>query len=300
MPDFLISDIFTDELPGETAPTTLVGQSIAFLNETVSSELVFIRLAIGTASIEKTSTGLEFKQLIDYSVFGAPSSTATSRNDLLLELATKGIDRTALDKHLRRNLRQTGFYQETVGELIHAFVRDAEGQHTLCFLHIYRLLERIAYAFPLIYASRTKDFKQAYTNLKKFLGGSSDTGELTFFSNFIIESLDPLLLEGTSLVNFEDIPAENRTRAFSLVREFMQGRCDVNIEGESLDLKNKAIIDLLTTLRNRFFHFSPDHPSNISIRQIPDSDAFFKCLNKLFLNWILVIYFEVLRHQVPS
>lgn len=299
MPDFLISDIFSDDLPDETSPTALPRQSIAFLNNKVSPELVFIRLAMGTASIEKTATALECRQLNDYSVFGAPLTVAATRSAFLQVLAQKGIDRKALDKHLRQNLRQTGFYQETVGELIHAIVRDAEGQHTLCFLHTYRLLERIAYAFPLIYASRTKDFKQAYTNLKKFLGGSSDTGELVFFSNFVVESLDPLLLDGTSLISFQNFPPEDKRRAYSLVREFMQGRCDVNVEGESLDLKNKAIIDLLIILRNRFFHFSPDHPSNISVRQIPDSDAFFKCFNKLFLNWILVIYFEVLRHQLP-
>ncbi len=286
------------DLPGEVCPTTLIGQSIAYLTEHVSPELCLIRLSMGTMTIEKTSAGLEWTQLVDYSIFGAPLSSCRSRADFITVLGEKGIDREVLDRHLRKNLQQTGFYRQTYAEIVHAITREIQGQHTLSFLHIYRFLERISYAFPLIFASRTKDFQKGYNNLKKFLGGSSDTGELAFFTNFIVNSLDAQILDGTSRISFASVSLPSRAKACGIVLEFMQGNAEVNVPGESIDLNNRAIVDLLITLRNRFFHFSPEHTSNISVLDVPDSDAFFKCFNALFINWLVVIYFEVLRHQV--
>lgn len=296
MSDFFVTDSLQGELAGISTPLSSRTQSFAFVNDRVSAELIFIRLALGTVSIEARSSGLHWSQRTDFCVLGAPASTCRSRADLLAYMAGRGIDQSGLDKHLQGNLRQSAFYQELLGELLHALVRENNGQHTLAFVHIYRMLERISFAFPVLYAVKATDFKSAYTKLKEFYGGA-DKGELAFFSKFVETAVDDVLTAGNSTVDFRYLKAEHRDVAYTKVKQFIGNGFIAGVEGESIEINNKNILGLMIVLRNRFFHFMSNHDQNLSVIDVPDPDAFFKCFNLLFLNWLLVIYFEILIWQ---
>lgn len=295
MAAFLVNDYLRGDLPGVAPPQNSRTQSIAYVNDKVSAELIFIRLALGTVSIQSPA-GLSWSPIIDYSVLGAPTSTCRSREDLAAYLAGRGIDQRALDKHLQGNLRQEGFYRELVGELLHAFERERDGQHTLTFLHLYRILERISFAFPVLYAARATDFKSAYTKLRDFYSGG-DKGELAFFSKFIETAVDSVLTTGNSAIDFTCMKLEHRASAYAKVKDFAGANFLAGVDSESIEINNKHIFGLMITVRNRFFHFASNHDQNLSVVDIPDPDSFFRCFNSLFLNWLLVIYFEILLWQ---
>ena len=69
------------------------------------------------------------------------------------------------------------------------------------FVHIYRTLEFMSYSFPMIYASKSMDYRGSYEHLKKFMNGDSD-GELKFFKTFLKELFkNNILLENKKLKN---------------------------------------------------------------------------------------------------
>ena len=82
----------------------------------------------------------------------------------------------------RLSYKNSGFYIELYNELASMHIAYMEGEFFKSFIHIYRILERISYAFPMIYARKSSDFSKSYGLLKSFLE-TKDTGELGFFKN---------------------------------------------------------------------------------------------------------------------
>jgi hypothetical protein len=297
MTEFLITDSLTGA--GQSSPALhRLQQTVESIGPHCSEELALIRILMGTVHIEHVRTGLQWSQARDYSVLGGPISSISNREEFRFELENRGLDCDIVDKHLRSNLRQSSYYSELCGEVLYSIYHEKSKSHTLGFLHIYRFLERISFAFPLIYSARSKDFKSAYTALKDFIDGT-DKGELNFFKKFIETSIDPILRDATTKLDFSNLEAPFRAKTYATVKQFINSDHLVSdVLNDSLEIRNIALLPLIVTLRNRFFHFLSSNSNNLTTQDIPDSDIFFSCLNAHFLNWLAVIYFEVLRHNL--
>ena len=63
----------------------------------------------------------------------------------------------------------------------------------------------------------------------------------------------------------------------------------------SIIITNKDLIDLTITLRNRYFHQKTgDGGGNFTSSEFPESDTFFENINDLIMNWIALIYVEII------
>lgn len=299
MTEHLIHEVLAGSAAGVQESKSRFSQSILYITPQSSSEAVLIRILLGSTTFDSVRDGSRWDQLDNFSVIGKPARAFRTRNQFRAHLKAAGIPQPELDSHLRRNIRQEGYYKDLVAEVILALARTNKGEHTLAFLHIYRLLERISFAFPVIYAARSTDFKATYTVLREYLGGGTDKGELGFFRKFVETSIDGLLAGAIAKVDLAPLQSSDRPPVYSTIKKFLPpNSIHSEIPDLTIEFPYSEVLDLLVNLRNRFFHFSSNHTQNISSIDLPVCDQLFEHLNEIFLNWLAVIYFEVLRGVV--
>jgi hypothetical protein len=299
VPDFLVRDRLSGTFGAYPEPNSRARQSIGYVNEAVSAELILIRALVGTVSIEHCPTGTTWNPTQVFAILGCPSSPVSQRQELVEFFEQKlAIDAAALDSALRRNLRHEGFYLDLVGELLHYLWRSEQGRHTLAFIHIYRYLERISFAFPMLYAARTSDFRSAYTSIQQYFGGASDKGELAFFRKFQETSIEEQLRSARVRLDLSQVPNELQSRTYQLLRRFLSDEFISEQPDSYIEIECRSILGLLINLRNRFFHFNSNHDNNITALDLADSDLLYSVVNDIFLNWLGVIQIEILRHRL--
>jgi hypothetical protein len=293
---------FHDRLsvPTELAAShaTLPKQSINVLNTACTEENLLIRLLLGTVKIIHAASGKEITQNINYSVLGLPIVKARKYKFIQAALSTYEISTHDVDNLLRKTLNQRQYYAELLSESCNYFYRTIQGEHTLAFLHIYRFLEHISFAFPMLYAARTSDFSGAYAALKEYIG-EEDKKELAFFRTFVNSSIHSDLREETSTFSFTSIPNPYKRTIYTAVKAQIDGESIKSSAPDTeLVVKNEAILGLCINLRNRYFHFTATNRKNISTAAIGDPDTMFKIVNPAILNWLSIIYFETLKHRL--
>ena len=108
----------------------------------------------------------------------------------------------------------------------------------------------MSYSFPLMYASKTRNYRGTYNSLKNFLKGDSD-GELKFFERFLDELLQDSV---TDQFLFEvDINSENIEELKQEFQEFFN--IDIFVFEENvLNFKFKNVMKMFLEIRNRYFH----------------------------------------------
>lgn len=195
------------------------------------------------------------------------------------------------------------FYKEILSEISHYFIHEKSGSHTAAFIYLYRLLEKISYCFPLIYISKTNDFKNSYSFLKSLICGNKDKGELGFFKTFVqqLYKEDPISETSIDLaINVED---ENIQ---SIFYGSLKGICDQDIISENteeprcLSIKYCDMGGFLITVRNKFFHNLSDKGRNLEGSTMVDSDLLFSLINKQGLQWISTIFLGVISYNLSQ
>lgn len=296
---FRVDEFFTFSDPtGDAAadlPITL--QRIDSIGLNSSEEAVLIRMLLGTVNFTHEPTGRTWKQRQNHSVVGAPKVTIKGKKRIGSLLQAVDIDSGSLELYLKKSLRHRPYHRDILLEATHYFHRSEVNNHCNAFLHLYRLLERVSFVFPLIYASSTKDYKGSFEMLRDFFNGTGK-GELGFFSRFLETTLDAALIESDSSLDFEGL-GENGAKAAIRVMKRSISIKNIRSEGQtSITFSNRELLPLIINIRNWFFHFSSGQPSNITLSDLPDPDRFFLCINNLLFNWLSIVYFYVLRNQV--
>ncbi len=199
--EFKIDEYFSISSSFKKAATEeppLPRQDISLLCSQSTEEAALIRLLIGTASIFHCKSDIRWQQINNYSILGAPEAGISSATGLKKLLKHIDIDYKSLNTYLRHSLKQRKYYKEILLEMVHFFYRNNRAEGCVAFLHLYRFLERVSYAFPLTYSITTEDYKGTYDSLKEFFGEGK--GELKFFSKFIEEVIEKDLQDSTSTI----------------------------------------------------------------------------------------------------
>lgn len=268
------------------------------LSDVISVEAVLIRLLCGTINIKYMNRENQevIVQRINYSLPGNMENS-TFKNKIFRDFFSfeyfRKTEKKNIDKYLNFNRRNHFVHEELLSELTSAIVW-LKISPIESFVHIYRALEFISYAFPLIYASKSMDYRGSYEKLKKFMSGDSD-GELKFLKMFLME-----LFKDNILFNYEfDILFISNN--MELIREEFQMIISSNyyvFEGETLKIRFANIADLLITLRNRYFHMLIGKGMNNFYDIRYDKREVFYALNPIFINWIAMIYKEIVSYLV--
>jgi hypothetical protein len=272
--------------------------TILDLHSTPSIEARLIHLILGTTDFLHDHTGRRLNQKLNFAVLGAPAARR-GKTGLKHALVSQSIDLGQLDLYLSNNLVQNSFFEEVFDELGRFFYLTNLKLHTQAFLHLYRVLERVSYSFPIAYAIKSRDYKGTYSSLKSYLLAKDNTGELAFFNTFVKEIIDVSTLD--IIVRFDVTSSSPRTHSAhyaTLTKIFKSSMIISSSPNSYIEVQYRSLISGFIELRNRYFHFMSGNPKNLTGKDLMDPDEFFAVVNFNFVNWLCYIYFRVLEARV--
>lgn len=199
------------------------------------------------------------------------------------------------NKFLTHDKRNNFVYEHILNELTQFFISNrlssCEG-----FVHLYRTLEFISYSFPLIYASKSRDYRGTYNSLKKLLNGDSG-GELNFFKKFLNE-----LFRNDIAYQFLFEVYIDSDHIDELKKEFQEiFQTDIfSFEENTLMFKFKNVSELFIEIRNRYFHMLLGQGKNNFLNMNYNKSDLFQSLNPVFLNWLVIIFIKIIQHGLES
>lgn len=281
-----------DGISGNSLPEELI------ISDRISNEAVLIRLLCGTLKIQYHCGGqiYEFAQLVNYSIPGNDKNTIFKKtiikNFYGLDRYTK-TDKKNINKYIVANRRNHFVHEQLLSEMTSAIIWSNESPIE-AFVHIYRSLEFMSYSFPLIYASKSMNYRGSYENLKKFMSGDSE-GELKFFKTFLGE-----LFKGNLLFEYEfDVffLDGNESKIKAELQQVLHN-ISYTFEGNTMTVKFANVIDLLVTLRNRYFHMLVGKGTYNFHDVTYDKRDIFRAINPVFINFLAMIYREIVAYSI--
>ena len=288
----------------EMLPARSVGAlplSLSAIHPAVNYKAILIRLLTGTLSFKGEKRQVVVEQRNNYARAGIASNTRLSARIIRDSCSGLGTLRD-LDNHLGKTIgRNTKFYRELLVEFLHYFNETNAEVHSKAFLHLYRILESMAYCFPLLWAGRAREYEKTFEQLRSYFSDPK-IGELKVMKMFLKGFLDPVALYDIPMtITVQSPQLDWQTRYFkTLVESIDKDDLYGSSLNTSLDIRFGAITDLAIVLRNRYFHFLTGKGNAFSSDDIPDADEFFRCVNEVLLNWLGVVFFQILEHEVTA
>ena len=245
-----------------------------------------------------------YKQYENYAVIPTISSPI---NDFVVPIQTLSASKTldllcisyGLDinhRHLvnRLNFKNIAFYSDLLLEFTHYFYMTNKGSHSSAFIFLYRIFERFAYAIQLLYTKLADQYFGTFNDLKNLLTGGADK-ELTLFKKLITTTnfLEVYTTSTSFGISFAN--TSKSTKFFKIIEK----HCPSNIESKNpidktVSFKLEEMPNVLVNIRNRFFHYKfGEGQSNITIKDIANTDDFFKVFNKAICSYLSVITLNI-------
>lgn len=257
-------------------------------NSEKSYQYLILRLLLGTATVSRGS--IKGRQKIDYSSLPSipqTKSPSVAIKDFLASYAVGG--------DLVRFIRVTvpdnrDFYREILNEFINFHLQNVQGRHTGAFIFLYRILERISYSVPLLYASTQTDYIGTFNDLKAILNADVK-GELGLFNKFLSQGkfIDKLKLQVNQKISFASASGHGISH-FNLVCEKFDKFSSFDPNMQEVEIKLRDIPNFLITIRNRFFHSGiGDWKKNITLVEMPDPDEFFGKINPIIISFLSIV-----------
>lgn len=278
-----------------------------FLLSTVTpSKYRVLRTLIGSVSIEHCFIGTQFTQNIDYlsKVYEFKPDVSIQKrlvNYISEDLTLEDARRFFFD--IPYSIRNKDFFQRFENEVVNYLYYQNKQSFTTAYVYIYRILELISFSFPLIYASKTYDFKHTFNALKEFYENNkgANNGELGFLKSAVYAMFKDHDFLTTSVdieLDFED--EETQSIIYNAIYNVTKPdfyHTDT-IDNRRLAIKFGEVSSFIASLRNRFFHLFNRGDKNLESSDLIDSDMFFSKINDPLFGWLSVLYLEVIRFSI--
>lgn len=263
----------------------------------ISSQGILIQLVIGKADIRDLSGRLLEKQNKNYTILPYEKSERTSYV-LLSKFFGVDISRTTgrdICNHFLKADRKNEFvYSHILNELSFYFIRN-KNSAIEGFVHLYRMLEFMSFCFPMMYSSISLDYKGSYDSLQKFFLGDK-AGELKFFKRFI----NTLFEDESFIMNYtyeQYIDVDDVSKVDIELKKIIRPDC-FNISDNIIEFKFCDVIDIFTTIRNRYFHMLVGKGKENFYDISYDKSKLFEGLNPAFLSWLIQIFTAIEQHGI--
>jgi hypothetical protein len=268
-----------------------------------SELLLIIRLLSGAIDIEYSAREKTVKQRKNYFVSDLKDYKKRWGSKFPLLLGENVTSRDLASFVRANKFRNRDFYKGVLAELSHFCFYEKSKSHTTAFVYLYRLLENISYCFPLIYVSKTNDFKRSYSFLRALMAGNKDKGELGFFRTFVDKLYESDPIKETSIDLQIAIDDESLQKSiFSSLKNICEDRIisENTEEPRQLSIKYCDMGGFLITVRNRFFHYLNDRSQNLEGRNIFDSDLMFSFVNDQGMQWIATVFLGITSYNLSE
>lgn len=268
-----------------------------------NSAFKIYRLLLGTCNIRDDFFQREFKFRSDYLAQPYERRSKVRFSDLLQHLPDE-MDHAFLAKYFSSLKANDDFYSMIEFELISCLIARDRLSYLEAFIFLYRMIEGISYAVPLIYMSKSKSFEKTFSSLQACMPKSDKEGELIFFRKFIDSHWNkesfykkPMTVD-LSLVEFEEL----RPKYFLLYKKLLDEKAiEQEVEDEQILIKFPNYMDFMISIRNRYFHFlQGTWRQNIKTGEIVFPDVFFKPILDLGISWVATCLFEVIKFDLNN
>lgn len=256
-----------------------------------------IRLLMGTVDVENCGTGKVVKLrrcFVTQSDRRVGQRTLNSLIGTIFEndLSVKDFGKY-LDKGGNDNRR---FWEKVKCELCLCLVAEKHNQHLHAFLHLYRVVELISVALPLVYVSTEPDYGKALTLLKSL--NADDGGDLAVLKGLskhiaISGGYDEALIGFDFKVNNEawKIEGSKQFKKYALNNEKIGAARDDN---SGVDVEFSNVSSFLVNIRNRMFHRKITG-QNFDLDKLDGVDAICQTATGPSLYWLSLIVIEILK-----
>ena len=253
------------------------------LTERGLNSIAIYLLSLLKGYAEYTIDNKSVEQKVNYSIYQCKKNNKSTLKDFI-QLFTAITDKKTI-------FENSGFYTIVTVEFLQCFYYKKQHNGIASFMHIYRILERISYALPLIYAKSANDFSKTYESLKKFFSNSdSHTGELSFFKKSLGYILDDIE------ITFDFDFYFNTELKTWLDTTSMKDSYVVNTNNITVNIKTVQLLELIILLRNGLFHCLSGK-SHISLLAMPNPDKILLKNMDNFINAVSYIICKIIEKQ---
>ena len=261
------------------------------------AEAKLIRLLSGTVDLEHNFNFELVQQRTNYGILPYQSVSRVSAKPIRDCYNPKTL--TDLQTYINSNVENSNYTESLLNEVSHYFIAKHLGNHLSGFIHLYRLLEFISYSFPLAHAKKTENIYGTFESLKDYF--KTEGKELAFLKKFVnILFKDKPEINLTLEINITGTTPVIRDKIYRTFKRITSPKESyINYDNAlfQLSLEYKNLIDLTVFLRNRYFHFAMGGMKNIKTSELIDPNYFFEHINDELLNWIYVIYSEIIKQR---
>lgn len=276
------------------------------LTEDTPELIRIIRMLAGTTRLEDVRSGGKAQILkVNYIRPDVPISRPSRINDVLNYLFDDLPTEVELVELLRAvDPKNRAFYKDVREELSFLLLAMCGGRYTEAFLFLYRILEGISIACPLIYASRTTEFRGAHDLLSSFFNGGKSLGELALLQKFLDQYAhsNEIFRDNSIDINLVDVRGQFASELMRQFREVIAREVSsIKIDNDlgKITCPFKDVGSLIVTVRNRAFH-NKQSQKNMSLAKLGGSEPLFKTLMPPFIHWLSNLFIEIARWQLSS
>ena len=276
------------------------------LEQSSSPRLRVFRLLSGTTSITDTYANKKYKFRRNYLHFPFKDNSRIGAKCILDLFPGEDFSLEDVNNMFANNATNFGFFSKIEGETIKCLIAIRQESYIESFVHLYRIIECMTYATPLLYASKNKDFIKTYESLKSCFT-NTNSGELEFFKTFIIntfhnEDFFNLTIDLSLSSEEYECDQDNLRRLVVKHSQVKNGYLfNGNPEDVEFEFEFIKFFSFLIILRNRFFHLlQGGWKENISRVDTEYPELLFKAIIHNGLNWVAIILFEILKLDITK
>lgn len=255
------------------------------------------RILTGSANIK--IPGSEKIILLRENVYGASAWKSSDPSNIFNLLFSDSI---SLDEYkflvTTLSLRENSFFIKLRDELILCLVNKKNKRYTESFLYIYRILELISVAFPMIYAITQEGFRKSHDFLKSLITNEKD-GDLS-----ILDKAIPALSKEGELENlvFDFSIAGLDIEFVANLRRQLNDCIKPSVKNMYFDddgdilfhVPFNDMVKFIVNMRNRMFHYRI-REKNIDLGSIGGADNICKIIIDEIIKWFSLVFSEIIR-----
>lgn len=258
-------------------------------------ETILFRLLLGTLDISHKYENKKIPQRINYSKLGTENVEKVKQEIISDYFSDITTDTRIIDSYFMKNRSNTSFFEDLLSEISNYFYQKDKKAYLSAFVHLYRTLEHLSYAFPLLYVKHSNSYKGTFSSMQSFFSSDAQASELKFVQELQKVLFTPNILKN-GLTTFTIVgPDDNIKNNIKAAIESLLNGLQYSVNDFDVSIYNKNLVTFIIRLRNRYFHFLlGSEKNNLDSKSIV-VDSLFESVNEQIINWIAFMYFEILK-----
>ena len=261
-----------------------------------------IRLLMGTVDVENKRTLQRTKLRRCYLSLRDRRLSRSTINSMVIKIFDADLELNDFKDYLLRGGKENyRFWDELKGELCLCLVAHREQKFLHAFLYLYRIIEQVSTALPLVYATSEPDYRKAFAMLSSLPSGNPRDGELAIFKRFV-EHVTKTGNYSELLISY-DLTFSDGQWEKNACRQFYNYVLDNgkfgSLKGDDIgfDVMFSQVPSVIVNSRNRIFHGLLSG-SNFNLDELNGVEDVCATLVQPTLYWLSLIIIEIVKSHV--